>query len=66
MVGLGNVDNTSDANKPISTWTQTALNGKQNALTSSTDVTVGSITFNVVQSTGTSGKVQRPVVLISG
>jgi hypothetical protein len=26
MVGLGNVDNTSDANKPISTATQTALN----------------------------------------
>lgn len=32
-VGLGNVDNTSDANKPISTATQTALNGKQNAST---------------------------------
>ena len=28
MVGLGNVDNTSDANKPISTATQTALDGK--------------------------------------
>ena len=27
-VGLGNVDNTSDANKPISAATQTALNGK--------------------------------------
>jgi len=33
MVGLGNVDNTSDANKPVSTATQTALNGKQNTLT---------------------------------
>ncbi|QGZ17125.1 minor tail protein [Arthrobacter phage DrYang] len=29
-VGLGNVDNTSDANKPVSTATQTALNGKSN------------------------------------
>ena len=29
-VGLGNVDNTSDANKPISTATQTALNLKAN------------------------------------
>ena len=29
-VGLGNVDNTSDINKPISTATQTALNQKQN------------------------------------
>ena len=28
-VGLGNVDNTSDAGKPVSTTTQTALNGKQ-------------------------------------
>lgn len=27
-IGLGNVDNTSDANKPISTDTQTALNAK--------------------------------------
>lgn len=32
-VGLGNVDNTSDANKPISTATQTALNLKANAST---------------------------------
>jgi hypothetical protein len=31
-VGLGNVDNTSDANKPVSTATQTALNLKQNSL----------------------------------
>ena len=30
MVGLGNVDNTSDANKPISDATQTALNAKAN------------------------------------
>lgn len=28
QVGLGNVDNTSDVNKPISTAVQTALNGK--------------------------------------
>jgi hypothetical protein len=30
MVGLGNVDNTSDANKPVSTATQTALDLKAN------------------------------------
>lgn len=30
-VGLGSVDNTSDAGKPVSTATQTALNGKANA-----------------------------------
>ena len=29
-VGLGNVDNTSDANKPVSTVQQTALDGKTN------------------------------------
>jgi hypothetical protein len=28
MVGLGNVDNTSDANKPVSTATQTAIDGR--------------------------------------
>lgn len=31
FVGLGNVDNTSDLNKPVSTATQTALNLKANA-----------------------------------
>ena len=31
-VGLGNVDNTSDLNKPISTLTQTALNAKINEI----------------------------------
>ena len=30
QVGLGNADNTSDANKPVSTATQTALNLKSN------------------------------------
>ena len=28
MVGLGNVDNTTDANKPVSNATQTALNAR--------------------------------------
>ncbi len=32
FVGLGNVDNTSDANKPVSTATQTALNLRQRKL----------------------------------
>ena len=31
MVGLGNADNTTDAAKPISTATQTALNGKSDS-----------------------------------
>lgn len=38
QVGLSNVDNTSDANKPISTATQTALDGKQATLVSGTNI----------------------------
>lgn len=33
QVGLGNVDNTSDVNKPISNATQAALNDKQSKIT---------------------------------
>ena len=35
-VGLGNADNTSDANKPVSTDQQTALNAKENTITAGT------------------------------
>ena len=37
-VGLNNVDNTSDADKPISTATQAALNEKQASLVSGTNI----------------------------
>ena len=37
QVGLGNVDNTSDANKPISKATQTALNEKVDKVTEGTE-----------------------------
>lgn len=37
-VELGNVDNTSDANKPVSTATLTALNAKQATLVSATNI----------------------------
>ena len=40
-VGLGNVDNTSDLNKPVSTTTQTALNTKENTSNKSTTTTLG-------------------------
>jgi hypothetical protein len=44
MVGLANVDNTSDVNKPVSTATQTALNLKNNLIShlefNNTDLTV--------------------------
>lgn len=39
-VGLGNVDNTSDADKPISTAVQTALDKKQDKLTTYTETKV--------------------------
>ena len=41
QVGLGNVDNTSDANKPVSTATQTALNAKANSADLATVATSG-------------------------
>ena len=40
MVGLTNVDNSSDANKPVSTATQTALDSKESAANKSTDGTL--------------------------
>ena len=40
-VGLANVDNTSDLNKPISTATQGALNLKENVGNKSTDIALG-------------------------
>lgn len=44
-IGLANVDNTSDLNKPLSTATQTALNGKQEALTLTNTGTSGNATL---------------------
>jgi hypothetical protein len=38
MLSINNVDNTSDANKPVSTATQTALDLKQNTLVSGTNI----------------------------
>jgi hypothetical protein len=40
-VGLGNVDNVSDANKPVSSATQTALNLKANTASLATVATTG-------------------------
>lgn len=42
-VGLGNVDNTSDAAKPVSTATQTALNGKANTAHTHTSAEISNI-----------------------
>jgi len=43
-VGLGNVDNTTDAGKPVSTATQTALDAKQD------DLTFGKVSGNTLKS----------------
>ena len=60
-VGLGNVDNTTDANKPISTATQTALDLKLASATASTTyATIASPTF-----TGTVGGVTKAMVGLS-
>lgn len=45
-VGLGNVDNTSDANKPISTATQTALDKKQDKLPASVTLSAHEISLS--------------------
>lgn len=68
MVDLGNVDNTSDANKPVSSATQTALNGKANitanwSMSDATSVTVNTGTPTTIASCSitTNG---RPVLII--
>ena len=45
-VGLSNVDNTSDANKPVSTATQTALNAKVTGNTAITGATKTKVTYD--------------------
>lgn len=57
-VGLGNVDNTSDANKPISDATQTALNAKQGTITgAATTITGNNLTASRALVSDSSGKV---------
>jgi len=47
-VGLGNVDNTSDANKPVSSATQTALDSKAPIASPTFTGTVGGVTKSMV------------------
>lgn len=57
-IGLGNVNNTSDAEKPISTATQTALDGKQATITgAATTITDNNLTANRALISNSSGKV---------
>lgn len=65
-VGLGNVDNTSDLSKPISTATQTALNGKQATITGgASTITTSNLTPNRVLVANSSGKVATTVITVT-
>jgi hypothetical protein len=55
QVGLGNVDNTSDLNKPVSTATQAALNNKQNKLTAGTNIAINNDTISATDTKYTAG-----------
>ena len=50
-IGLGNVDNTSDADKPVSTAQQTALNGKLGTSGAATNTTVAYTTKDAAKTT---------------
>lgn len=60
MVGLGNVDNTSDLAKPISTATQTALNAKQGSIIK------GSVTLTVAGWVADGDDWKQPVTIAGG
>ena len=60
-LGLDQVNNTSDLNKPISTATQIALNGKENLTNKSTDVNLG--TSNTLYPTQNAVKVYTDSLL---
>ena len=60
MVGLGNVDNTSDLAKPISTATQTALNAKQGSIIK------GSVTLTVAGWVADGEDWKQPVTIAGG
>lgn len=60
MVGLGNVDNTSDLAKPISTATQTALNAKQGRIIK------GSVTLTVAGWAADGDDWKQPVTIAGG
>lgn len=62
-VGLSNVDNTSDANKPVSTATQTALNLKEDLTNKSTSISLG--TSNTLYPTQNAVKVYTDTAISS-
>jgi len=57
MVGLGSVDDTADAGKPVSTATQTELDKKQVTLTASTGITIAFQVYEIGDAGPGGGKV---------
>lgn len=68
QVGLGNADNTSDANKPVSTATQTALNTKANTENAVTGIgrTITGFSWDQIYVRMNDNSVRRAVSDISG
>lgn len=62
-IGLGNVDNTSDLNKPISTATQTELNNKQDKLT---NPITGTGTVNYIPKFSATGTIENSIIYDNG
>ena len=66
-IGLGNVDNTSDLDKPISTATQNALNSKQDKLeTVSGNIGVGKTDASATEKLDVNGNIKATSFIKSG
>ena len=63
-IGLGNVDNTSDADKPVSTAVQNVLNPKQGKLTAGSNISIDE--NNVISATGREGTGGHVVINATG
>lgn len=62
-VGLGNVDNTADADKPVSSATQTALDAKEDTITgAATTITGTDLTASRALTSSATGKVEVSAV----
>lgn len=67
FVGLGNVDNTSDANKPVSSATQTALNLKENSANKQNSLAVDGtgVKFPTVDAVNTQSMIDKGKRMLS-